>query len=368
MPETGRAEVELALAPQTVPRAVSISSTPPAALRQAYGPYPTYQQHAEAHQDYLREFGMLSTQTLVDNARAEAVWPPSTAASSAAPCGPLTPYGSATWLPATAPSAPARQAWAAPGLPIASRGGAASTPGSLSLVGLAIAPMPVDAGSQQQNSDHSEDFPWWPAEPATRYYHGTTRLPDGEMGLLVDPGAHGNLCGEEWARDMIKYARLNGYDVDRAKLANPLEVHGVGSRPQPCTEEVRFPIATMEASEIGWNKATLNSYQAPVIPGSGVPALLGLASLKANRAILDCGAGKLHLCGPGAQELNLPAGTRSYDLRMTPSGHWLLPCSCFGQLPERRAGEPASSRLQPRSEPLSSPTVSSTPCESPSSP
>eukprot|EP00969_Alexandrium_andersonii_P178160 7877596-Alexandrium_andersonii.AAC.1 len=76
---------------------------------------------------------------------------------------------------------------------------------------------------------------------------------------------------------MIEYARRHGYDADRAKLANPLEVHGVGSKPQQCLEEVRFPIATQETSENTWNTASLNSYQAPVIPGSGVPALLGLA-------------------------------------------------------------------------------------------
>ena len=38
---------------------------------------------------------------------------------------------------------------------------------------------------------------------------------------------------------------------------------------------------------------------------------------------------RLHLCGPGDIQLNLPAGTESYQLEVSPSGHLVLPCSNF---------------------------------------
>ena len=96
-----------------------------------------------------------------------------------------------------------------------------------------------------------------------------------------------------------------------------------------------------------------------MIPNSDVPALLGLESLRNNNAILECGPGRLHLCGPGGNRpLVLPAGTRSYQLELTPSGHWLLPCSRFDLVPKASTAEgTAAARVQPEQQPLAFPAA-----------
>ena len=76
-------------------------------------------------------------------------------------------------------------------------------------------------------------------------------------------------------------------------------------------------------------------YRAPAVQNSDLPGLLGLASLRDLRVILDLNKLTLHFCGPGDYDLekSLPPGTDSYPLELAPSGHLLLPCSNFEQLP-----------------------------------
>ena len=52
---------------------------------------------------------------------------------------------------------------------------------------------------------HSFNFPWW-ENTATREhsYLGEPRLPQGNHGLLVDPGAWSNLVGANWAQNTAK--------------------------------------------------------------------------------------------------------------------------------------------------------------------
>ena len=123
-----------------------------------------------------------------------------------------------------------------------------------------------------------------------------------------------------------------GHTVTNSQLSRPLQVRGVGRPISEGTAQRTFPIAPLVQDGHG-GQHNLSTYTAPVIPNSPAPALLGLAALRANQAILECEPGPLHLCGPGRQLLQLPAGSRTYQLEESPSGHGLLPCSELQNLP-----------------------------------
>ena len=71
------------------------------------------------------------------------------------------------------------------------------------------------------------------------------------------------------------------------------------------------------------------TFESPCVPHSELPALLGLASMSNNRAVLDMVSNQLHFCGPGDVKLTLPPGTESYQLEVAPSGHLVLPIGDF---------------------------------------
>ena len=113
-------------------------------------------------------------------------------------------------------------------------------------------------------------------------------------------------------------------------LRQPLEVNGVGKHPQHCYEDWTIPIGTQEIQQEAENLGSINTFSAPVIPDSHVPGLLGNESLRKLDAIMEIGRGKLHLPGPGYQELELPTGTKSFNLRLTSIG------SCHARASSRR--------------------------------
>ena len=220
--------------------------------------------------------------------------------------------------------------------------------GAYSVLGMTVNPLPIE---DEKPPEEAIGFPWWPmptSDAEMMAYHSNTRLTTGEMGLLVDPGAHGNLMGSEWAADMRKLVREQGLDCAVSPMNPPLEVQGVGDKAQTCRQATMFPIATVSVQEKDGSGATsLDSYTAPEIPGSAVPALLGLQTLRAHNAVLECGAGILHMCGPGPLRLQLPPGSKSYQLEEAPSGHLILPCSRY--LPKKNVSseQQGLSRVQP---------------------
>ena len=60
----------------------------------------------------------------------------------------------------------------------------------------------------------------------------------------------------------------------------------------------------------------------------------------------------MRLCGPGRQEVVLPAGTRSYNLKPARSGHWLLPRSKFKEVNATKPTGYPFDKLHPGPEPL----------------
>ena len=162
----------------------------------------------------------------------------------------------------------------------------------------------------------------------SQVFHIETRLAEhGLMGLLVDPGSIGNLAGETWAVDMATDAVANSRKPDQYKRERPLKVSGVGSGSQVANHNVVLPICCQQLS----GNHSSGSFETATVRKSGLPGIIGLASLTNRRAILDMNTKQLHFCGPGDYDLvkMLPPGTESFQLKEAPSGHLLLPCNHY---------------------------------------
>ncbi|CAK0886226.1 unnamed protein product, partial [Prorocentrum cordatum] len=177
-------------------------------------------------------------------------------------------------------------------------------------------------------------------ESETHYLgHERTRLDNGEI-------------GDRWAKQQAAKASCFGYNTEEMMRREPLEVSGVGKGPDYCHQQWRLPIGTQEISQESEGGGSLGSYTAPIIPDSDVPAPLGNRALKQLNAIMECGLGILHLCGPARRELATPAGTRSYNLKASRSGHWPLPCSKFEEVAATKPTGCPIDELHPKPEQL----------------
>eukprot|EP00971_Amphidinium_carterae_P352996 6492791-Amphidinium_carterae.2 len=150
-------------------------------------------------------------------------------------------------------------------------------------------------------------------------WHAKTTLPDGREGLLVDVGAHDNLCGEQWVKRVEKMLERSNDPVRYETMKKPLSVEGVGNGAQVCRSKVVVPLLLPDGER--------GTYEAPVISGSGVPGLLGLKALIRNRAVIDCVSMQMYFLGPGDARIGLPPGSKQYELVQAESGHMLLPIS-----------------------------------------
>jgi len=168
-----------------------------------------------------------------------------------------------------------------------------------------------------------EAFPCWNADDnPTLAYHAQTKLKDGQLSMIVDPGAWASIMGEDLAEALKARAEKNGLKPRVVPMPNPISVAGVGSGSQRCTQKLICPIA-VNVDEQG---ASLHELQAPIVgdDGKDLPGLLGLKALKATRGILDCNGKKLHLLGPGEFNPVLPPGSITIPLQEAPSGHLVM--------------------------------------------
>ena len=109
--------------------------------------------------------------------------------------------------------------------------------------------------------------------------------------------------------------------VKYQNLQRPLEVGGIGRGTQQALQSGLHPI--------GLSDGTDAVYEAPILPNSGTPALLGQKSLKKMRGVLDCFNNKLYRIGPGGYRMQLSPGSVVYPLEESHAGHLMLPCSRF---------------------------------------
>ena len=173
-------------------------------------------------------------------------------------------------------------------------------------------------------------MPWTPSIYDTdlvfleEQMHVRTRLKNGRIGLLVDPGAFDNLCGSHWLLLLCVLGRKFGKTEQWYELSKRLGVEGVGSGVQEVTHGVRVPIC-LDAH----NSDTV--YVSPVVPDSYIPGLLGLRSMEDKQSVLDMRIPERKLyCGP-VKIIPLP-GCVVHQLEAAVSGHLILPCDNFGNV------------------------------------
>ncbi len=187
---------------------------------------------------------------------------------------------------------------------------------------------PTDRCEQDQEANSMAN---WNAQA----YHTATRLTDGRSSLLLDIGSVGNLAGDLWVKKQAQEALKSGRTPSQQRRDRPLRVSGVGSGSTQCEYNCHLPVALPTVT----GEVMEGSFETPTVPNSELPALLGLAAARKCRMIIDTSTLRAHMCGPGPYELEkvLPLGTQSFQCKLAPSGHMVLPCAQFGE----ETGQPA---------------------------
>ena len=104
-------------------------------------------------------------------------------------------------------------------------------------------------------------------------------------------------------------------------LAHPVSISGVGSGQVCATQAAEIPIRVNGHQE---------RFTAPMVPDSELPAILGHKSLAFLNGIVDTGAQKLVIPGPGGYQVTLSPGSQIINLERTDSGHVLMPVTDSG--------------------------------------
>ena len=212
-------------------------------------------------------------------------------------------------------------------------------------------PRPTDmppAGTEPQRAGPSADAR--PNMPASWYgptglavHEGSflvhTQLPDGRMGIIVDPGAWTNLAGGKWVRQLASKARTHHKKPTQVQLTKQLDVQGVGQGTQTANWAAHLPIAITN----GEGSTVEQIFEVPTLEGEGgsdVPALLGLRSMRSKSAILEMAAGKERLTfpGEGGYTIEWSPGTMHIPLEVAPSGHYVIPCDSYEKIQQQEGG------------------------------
>ena len=179
-------------------------------------------------------------------------------------------------------------------------------------------------------SAHSQAFPIWPARLGTTPVASSsetqinTRLPNGQLSIIPDTGACGDIVGAKIACEIVKAAQPNGANVTQEKLDKPYTGAGVGNGTQTCKFKLNVDLAIPRTD----GTAEMHNWQPPIVAGTGedLPGLLGLDSLEKNRAIIDTGKHIMIYPGPGEVQYILPLGSVTMPLTKNPNGgHLCLP-------------------------------------------
>jgi len=217
-------------------------------------------------------------------------------------------------------------------------------------------PHEESASSSMKSNTPLWHFPWWKVDASENQrcdenYLVRTRMKDkqGEA-LLVDPGSPENLCGDEWSHRQQLAAQAAGRPTATyTELSRTLTVGGVGTGTQSATHAVRVHLGMPGGKE--------GTYEAPELPNSSTPALLGQKSLKRFRSLIDCYNKQLFHIGPGGYHLQLSPGSVQYQLEESHAGHLMLPCSEFEGAPKEPTAEMLTAVQETKSMPRCGPTA-----------
>ena len=167
-------------------------------------------------------------------------------------------------------------------------------------------------------------------------FHSVTRLTDGRLSMLLDIGSVGNLTSDVTARAMATAAINAGRTPSQYKRDKPLNVSGVGKGNEQCHHNCKVSVSINTTG----GKSVRANFDTPIVPGSELPALLGLETIRRCRGIIDTNTLRLHLLGPGDYDLEkmLPPGTESIQGELAPSRHFVIPCDSYGQETQDKGG------------------------------
>ena len=146
--------------------------------------------------------------------------------------------------------------------------------------------------------------------PSPTVYHVETRLPNGKPALLLDIGSVGNLAGDEWVRQQAAMALRAGLRPEQKRRERPLTVRGVGQGGEKCTHNCVLPVALLNTE----GRPVSGTFDTPTVPGSQLPALLGLSAARESRMLIDTMRNTIYMVGPGEYDLmsSLPLGTQQF--------------------------------------------------------
>ena len=124
-----------------------------------------------------------------------------------------------------------------------------------------------------------------------------------------------------WVDRVAAIGRSNGRGSTAAPLTNALSIGGVGKGTSVCQESVILPVA--------FSDGVSGTYGCSVVPESEIPGLLGFDSMERRRVLIDTFNGKLYEVGPGGYDIVLSPGSRMLPMTKAPTGHPMLPISCW---------------------------------------
>ena len=170
--------------------------------------------------------------------------------------------------------------------------------------------------------------PWWPVEEQEQpmeVYLEKLMLSNDEVGLMPDTGAHDGLCGSNWARALATRCQRYGKEVRQEKLAEPKHVAGVGQGSQRADFKTILTTGMVDTSGQYWEE----KFEAPCLPDSNVPGLMGIKTMEENDALIRCKTGEIWFLGKGGVKIEPSPGSRHFQMKKTGSGHWAIPVSRF---------------------------------------
>ncbi len=168
---------------------------------------------------------------------------------------------------------------------------------------------------------------------ATKEKASKTKLPNGKLSLLVDLGSMINLIGSNTEKKFAAASMGHGMEHTYVARNQRLYVNGVGTDSATCDYQVTMPIAV----KFEEHPATQESYKANVADGCGadLPAIFGSTSMQEKDSVLILRKGKEMIAfpGPGGYKIEWSPGTKLLPMTHAPSGHLVIPCDRFEELP-----------------------------------
>ena len=161
--------------------------------------------------------------------------------------------------------------------------------------------------------------------------------------MVIDLGAMINVIGANTEKDFTEAANSHGHETMYLPKTTRLQIRGLTGGPSTTSAlEAQIPIAvkTME------NEATKDVFRPNLATGGGedMPAILGLGDISARDGVIILRAEHEMIAfpGPGGYQIQWSPDTKLLPLSRAQTGHLLLPCDHFDQLPIREGLDPCT--------------------------